>query len=299
MVSKPDLTSQSNNHVSSDTNVRQARQRSSSYPRYNLRQVEELAKVVFDQGPHHCDQDRVAQEVGYKSANSGSFKGLKAAANQFGLIELKADGYLSVSVNWIEVFHHSDSPELLKQERKKAMLQPTLYKQVIEEYRGRQLPTPEKLIRELYLNQKYGILKEAADGAARIFLESASYAGIVNDRGYLVDNDQDEQIRVQEDQEERRLEKQQPSTPKKTLSDQDSAPHNAPESDTPSTLQGLEKHEIMLVNRQKAYLYVPVPLPHGERERLKKYVDLILEETSPSKQSYLEGLNNDPWNTTV
>jgi hypothetical protein len=39
--------------------------------------------------------------------------------------------------------------------------------------------------------------------------------------------------------------------------------------------------EILLLNGMKAYFFLPQPLPYGERERLKRYIDLALEETPP------------------
>jgi hypothetical protein len=48
--------------------------------------------------------------------------------------------------------------------------------------------------------------------------------------------------------------------------------------------EGLDRIEVQLLNGKKAYLFVPVPLPFGEKERLKKYIDLILEETVSSSR---------------
>jgi hypothetical protein len=39
--------------------------------------------------------------------------------------------------------------------------------------------------------------------------------------------------------------------------------------------------EMLLLNGMKAHFFLPQPLPYGERERLKKYIDLVLEETPP------------------
>jgi hypothetical protein len=47
------------------------------------------------------------------------------------------------------------------------------------------LPSVEKLVRDLHLNQRYGILRDAAEGAARVFLDSAHYAGVVDAQGFL------------------------------------------------------------------------------------------------------------------
>jgi hypothetical protein len=45
--------------------------------------------------------------------------------------------------------------------------------------------------------------------------------------------------------------------------------------------EDLTRMEILLLNGKKAYFCFPQPLPYGERERLTKYIDLVLEETPP------------------
>ena len=46
------------------------------------------------------------------------------------------------------------------------------------------------------------------------------------------------------------------------------------------SVEGLDRIEVQLVGGKKAYIFVPVPLPSKEKERLKKYIDLILDEES-------------------
>lgn len=154
---------------------------------------------------------------------------------------------------------------------------------MIEEYYGCQLPNQVKLSRELYLNQRYGILKDAAESSARVFLESASYAGLLNEKGYLIDIEQNgkqtnmDVCEIREDVKDREEIDQEVSQNQyqllKEIAQQDEIINKIQ-----AKTEGIEKYEITLINKKKAYLYVPVPLPYGEKERLKKYLDLILEE---------------------
>jgi len=299
-----------NGSASSGASLQQSRQKSASYPGYTLRQAEELAKAAFDSGARNCDQDKVAQAAKY-SASGGAFKVLRSTAKQFGLIQVEKNGCLSVADEWIDVFHHSENLQLYKDARRKAMLRPKLYKQIIEEFSGRQLPSVEKLTRELHLNQKYGILKDAASTAARLFLESANYAGLLNEKGYLIDIIHAEQEAANEnieaDNDIVNVEEQNQNTRQtqreisKKLQPEQLIVQSDNSVETPPSLEGLERHEISLVNGKKAYLYVPVPLPYGEKERLKKYLgfisDLILEEppSSHSTQQAAEFLERDLW----
>lgn len=254
------------------------RQRSASYPRYNLEQVEKLARAAFEIGPRNCDQDRVAQALDYKNAQNGAFMGLRSSANQFGLITTRGQ-YLSVTDEWIRVFNE-DNPEILRAARREAMRQPELYRKLIEEYAGRQFPTLEKLARELHLTPKYGILKDAAKAAAEVFIESARYAELFDSRGYLQVNDIEGEAADKSSNERQRdpgrASNRQPS--QQTASELQTGQPVGSGYESVSIPQGLDRHEIRMRNGQKAYMFVPVPLPSGEKERLKKYIDLMLEE---------------------
>lgn len=295
-----------NGSTLSAASLNQSRQKSSSYPGYTLRQAEDLAKAAFEAGARNCDQDKVAQAAKY-SANGGAFKVLRSTAKQFGLIKIEKNGCLSVTDEWIDVFHHSEDIQLSKEARRKAMLRPILYKQIIEEFTDRQLPTVEKLTRELHLNQKYGILKDAAGNAARLFLESASYVGLLNEQGYLINPIQPRQEEVNngievsnniDEEQGRNTEQAQREISKNSNSEESVVQPDISVERTPPGLEGLDRHEITLINGKKAYLYVPVPLPYGEKERLKKYLgfisDLILEESSSphSTQQASDSLEN-------
>jgi hypothetical protein len=274
------------------------RQKSASYPGFTLRQAEELANAIFELGSRNCDQERVAQAVGYKTIKSSSFLRLRSTASQFELVQLEKNSSLSVTEEWIEVFHHSEDLQLLKKARRKAILRPKLYKQLIEEYTDRQFPSLAKLSRELYLNQRYGILKDAAEIAARIFLESASYAGLLNEKGYLANFDQSESQIEKEDAQRENSEHdvvitQREENKKPSYEDVVLPKGNVLDEPLPN-LDGLERYQITLINRKKAYLYVPVPLPHGEKQRLKQYIDLILEEPANSySKNSVDSLEDD------
>ena len=65
------------------------------------------------------------------------------------------------------------------------MQQPQLYKLLIGSYQDLQLPSLDRLERELYTEEKYGILRDAANTAAQVFLDSANYAGIIDANNFL------------------------------------------------------------------------------------------------------------------
>jgi hypothetical protein len=258
------------------------RVRSAPHPRYSLRQVEELARKALELGARNCDQDTVARAFSYKNSTNGSFKGLRAAGLYFGIIEYKDEHFLSVAEPWIEALHRED-PEELRSLRQKAMLRPSLYKQLFEDFNERQLGTPEKLAQRLFLQPKFNILKDAADTAARTFLESASYAGLIDANGFL---------RMGGAKEDRGGDAGNAVTPvDSTGTPSTLTPPQKVMNPTPTPAQsqqigggafaapeGLDRIEVLLRSGKRAYLFVPVPLPRREKERLKQYIDLILED---------------------
>jgi hypothetical protein len=247
-----------------------ARLRSSRYPRHNLQKAEEFARHVFDIGPRNCDVDRVAQAAGYKSSQNGAFAALRASTAAFGFIRSQG-GMLSVSDNWIEAFHE-ENDRLLARERQRAVIQPTLYTQLFNSFSGRQLPSVEKLARTLQIDPNYGILKDAAMQAAEVFMESVTYAKLVDLKGYLINPAESAGVddRPQEDDQS-------------TLEIVPS--HSQPQvarADNSLSLQSfnaneLDRIEIKLRSGLRAYLFVPVPLSKDDKERIKGHIDLLLE----------------------
>ena len=258
---------------------------------------------VFENGARNCDQDTIAKAVGYSNAKNGAYKSLQVAAKQFGLVEYQGSRNISVKEEWINAFHSENSIEL-KKARRDSIQQPSLYRQIIEEYKERQLPSLDKLARELHLNPQYGILPDVAETAAKIFLESAKYAGIINSNGYIIlntdfsqeknpikfDNNfysQNENLASQNSQDDE-IER---SVNKGEVGFQNKVSYLGNDI---SPGEGLEKYEITLINQEKAYIYVPVPLPSGEKDRLKKYIDLIIEESSSNLiSSHVPKQNDD------
>jgi hypothetical protein len=251
------------------------RQRSASYPRFTLQQVEKLAQTVFDSGPRNCDADIIAKSLKYSNAKNGSFVGLRATAAQFGLITASRD-LISVTEEWIQVFLSGEF-NALQSARRYAISRPDLYRQIIDDYKGRQLPTIDRLAKELHINPKYEILKEAAVSAAQVFEDSVQYAGILDARRFLkLDSNQNldsnESSSIQEESTD-------PNDQKASASPNASKKPEISETifDSPPS-EGMDRLEIKLRGGKKAYILVPVPLPKGEKERLKSMIDLLLED---------------------
>lgn len=243
------------------------RTRSAPHPRFTLAQAEDMGRKAFDKGARRLRQDFMATEMGYKNAVNGSYVALRSAASHFGIIE-SGDDFISVAEPWISAFHDGDEAALMTL-RKEAMQKPDLYATLIGEFNDGQLPSLEKLTRHLFLNPKYGILKDAAAGAAKVFLESARHAGMVDDNKFL------------------RLAPP-PAADSTVVANPGKPPAQGPDiidartrSKTFETIiipAGLDRVEVKLVDGQRAFIFVPVPLAKRDKLRLKQYIDLVLDE---------------------
>lgn len=286
-----------------------ARQRSAPYPRYNLQLVEKFAKIVFDQGPRNCNQDVIAKKAGYSGAKNGSFFAMKSAANQFGFVVAKGD-LISVSELWVRAFHE-DTPSSLRLARQQAIMQPTLYKRLFEAFADHQLPPMDKLARTIHLDSRYGITKEAALEAVKIFKESAQYAEVLDDRGYFRVTTLDASADSVDgpDGADNSVEVPPP------LRDPGTARGGSPAANTGTTQRltqpppagdgmlaipaGMEKQEFTFKGGNKAYFIVPVPLPTGEKGRFKRWLDLLKMhidltlEDDPEQPSHSESDDNN------
>ena len=254
------------------------RQRSAPHPRYSLYAAETLARSIIKIGGRNCDQDAAAQEANYKSAKNGSFKGLRAAALYFGLVSYPDEHFISVTESWIQAIHRDDE-ESLRAVRARSVVLPDLYKQLFDEYEGKQLPAVEKLAEKLFLTPKFGILPDAAHTAASVFIESVDFAGLLDDKRFLltpvVGSSQGDARRDGDHSIARTSANVSPEAPQRqAVKPSGISEHH--EVDSPRS-ENRDRFKILLASSRAAILDLPVPLSAKEKERLKAYIDLVLE----------------------
>lgn len=142
------------------------------------------------------------------------------------------------------------------------MTKPLLYKKLFENFAGKQLPDEKALALRIALGQ-YGITKEASEYAAKVFIESVEFAGLLDDNNYL-----SAPIEISESQEETSFSEEEgtiPETQRKEM---------------PSQGTGLDKYEFTLQSAVKISLLLPPTLSKNDKERLKKLIDLIPEQSN-------------------
>jgi len=253
--------------------------RSARYPRYDIRIAEELARSVLDLGAKDVLQENVAKAVGLSGVANGVFKGRRAAAKYFGMVDYRGDRWISLTPQWLTTLHEGRDIAIA---RRKAVLNPPLYATLFAAFAGKQLPSADVLTRELFINPEYGIKKDAAADAASVFIESVKAAGLLTDRNFLVDP-ADVSPTTQGE------------SPAGTPSvGQQRAQNPLPaEDEAPSIGEyKLDKIEVTLradstfgLPARRNYLYLSPTLSRAEKDRLKQYIELQPDAIPVEKQN--------------
>lgn len=174
-----------------ENKTKDTRGRSRLYPRYDLEDAIKFIEVVSKMGGNRVSVDAVAAEMGKATTNSG-FSGRVSSAKQFSLISLEGGKLSLTTLGKTIMFPPSDNEK--EGAIKKAFTQPPLYQEIITSFRGRVVPERSALGNRLV--HDYQIEAAAKDGAAKNFIDSAQYAGVIQN-GILVISDSEEGVSVQ------------------------------------------------------------------------------------------------------
>ena len=171
-----------------EENMKGSKERSSLYPAIALDECIEFVRIINKQGGRKIALANIAAAVGV-STTTYSFKAKISSSKQFGLIK-SSGGAIELSDTAKKILYPTDdasTKELLLQ----CLMTAPLYHKLIEKYSDQALPTEEKLGNILF--QDYNITRSAKDIAAKRFLSSVEYAGILQN-GVLVLNSSNNEI---------------------------------------------------------------------------------------------------------
>ena len=146
-------------------------ERSSPYPSSNLETaIEDVATLRERLGKGPYSREEAAQALGYKGVNGISASRI-ASCGYFGLLSRSGSTY-SMSELAERILNYTSN-----EEKNKAIVEacetPALYNKLLQSYAEQALPQ----MLENILSRNYGISSKAAETAARVFRESATFAG--------------------------------------------------------------------------------------------------------------------------
>lgn len=159
---------------------KELRARSRLYPRYDLEDAIEFIQAINKLGGSKVSINAVAAELG-KAVNNSGFTGRLSSAKQFGLL-VQDEGKLSLSSLGKEIVFPKGEEEKT-QAIQKAFTTPVFYRELVEGFSGKVLPDKSTMGNRLI--HDYSIEAAAKDIAAKNFIHSAEYAGLIRN-GILV-----------------------------------------------------------------------------------------------------------------
>ncbi|ADV61934.1 hypothetical protein Isop_1349 [Isosphaera pallida ATCC 43644] len=154
---------------------RPRRERSARYPGVPLSDSLELCQFLNTRGLDGLSSQDIATALGYKNIKTNTFSSRLSSARQFGLLDLKGDGYhlTPLAHALLHPVDPEETPRLLRQ----AFREPPLYADLLERFAQKRLPDPTILGNVLY--HDYNIIVSAKQVAADAFIASARFAGLL------------------------------------------------------------------------------------------------------------------------
>lgn len=161
--------------------------RSRSYPYYSLEEALKLSRMIYEVGGNGmAPVESILSKMNIKSKQNKRYGYLTSSARQYGLIENIKGGFkvkqLAISI----LYPASDNDPNVSIGKIKAATNPELYREILSQYNGSILPKDEFLINNFI--QK-GILNNVAEIAVQAFLNTAVFAGILEEGGRVVINE--------------------------------------------------------------------------------------------------------------
>jgi hypothetical protein len=150
-----------------------------AHPYFDLDSSIKVPEAIHAKGGGACTADQLALWLGYSSIRSGTYLTRMAAAKQFGLIQSSGGGF-SIT-DRARAILSPIMPEDRINAKVAAFLNVELFSKVYEQFHGTALP-PEQGIKNLFAST-YKILPDRVPQATRVFLSSATQAGLANQMG--------------------------------------------------------------------------------------------------------------------
>lgn len=232
--------------------IKITKEKSALYPYYDLKESLDFTKVVQRlAGKGMATEELLAAELG-NSKTTKSFRYKISSARQFGFIVKTKEGIqiTNRARQILNPVNESDIHELLKE----SFTLPPLYKKLIKTYDGEQLPKIDSIANLMYT--QLNIARAVKDRAAKIFINSANFAKMIDESGKLstTEDEYPDENRT-EDKLDDFIEK--------------------PTSETDVSID-YQKVQMALAGGRNAKLIVPRDISIEDVERMKKLIDLLV-----------------------
>lgn len=161
---------------------KKAKEKSAQYPAYDLSDCMEFVRAVDKLGGKQVSEGSLLSELGLTSSNTKSYTGKLSSSKQFGLLESKA-GLLSFTERAKRILYPTEEPREVQKKKLiiEAFRSPPLYQKLIKRFEGKPLPN---ILANILMND-FKIAKAVMNSAAKVFISSAKFAGVLEDDNVL------------------------------------------------------------------------------------------------------------------
>ena len=150
------------------------------YPYFSLPEAIKVGEAVQKAGGNSATERELAVALGLSSTQSRGWSYRISSAREFGLIERTGRGSAAriQITDLFMTYAHPGSDAEKRAALMQMMMKPTLYSSLLARYRGAPKPDATGLANVLW--REYRLLESVKLDAAKAFLASAEFAGVIN-----------------------------------------------------------------------------------------------------------------------
>jgi hypothetical protein len=222
---------------------------------------------------HAAPTEVVAQNLGYKTANSGTALGALASLRYFGLLDRPKDGLLSVTKD-VEAYKFSPDEALKRSLLIGFVQKPPLFAELLAQYVSG-LPSDANIRYELI---KRGFSPQPAEATVSIFRRSVEFSGFFSTSKDSSSNDLSSDDSISADLSEKYIyaptlqqPMDQPTPPARTRT------YGGLSSEIEDNGEG-DRIPVRLPGGRRAWLIIPTPFFKADKVRIKAQIDLLLTQ---------------------
>jgi hypothetical protein len=163
--------------------VRKSREKSVRYPAFNLEECLNFLSMIHSiGGKKEAPIESVLSKMNITTKDNRRYKYLTSSAEIFGLIKKSETGITPTEFGTL-ILYPPDGEGQRKQLLVEAFKTPQIYQKIIERYSETILPNTD-ILKNIFYN--YDIARNALDTAVSAFLDSAKFAGVLDQNNRLL-----------------------------------------------------------------------------------------------------------------
>lgn len=233
--------------------------------------IERVLKIYKQENRHATPPDVLAQHLGYKGANNGSFVGTMATLGYYGLVERTKDGQYAVSKS-VESYQYAPEESIRRKLLIDWLKTPAVFAGLLEKY-GDRLPSDGNIKYDLI---QRGFAPQAAEACVNVFRRSVEYVDYFDTSAIETTPVEPVRAEVVEVSDVEQPPGANTDAASDRSRDQSSVPRPVPASNY-DAVEG-DRIPVRLAGGRRAWIEVPSPFYQADKRRLISQIELLLAD---------------------